>query len=394
MDFMQHIPSEVLRIFLRGELSVSRGEEVRLHLSFCPICQEQEDDMLLDDLVPQVVAAFERKSIPPDEHLEERVLKRFWGGEIKDEGQLVRISEHCLACRACREKRYEIWKIMREESAIANIAPALRISFLSSLAVRVWRLRKMKSLRHAHRAAVLFLLLVLLLPILFSRYLTWPHIGRKNAAHISADVQEKDDGAHYAPPQVEPVQVSAQAAATSPSLNRSSGEAGAKVWSARRNSNPKGIGSRRAKAEGAQTLIELTDQPQALDLSVLTSDVNVRGAGKDEGEIEAPLIVRSSIADTRLRIDLPENSRTGRYIVSLQDPARLGSLFGAPLASDEDESSDGKQISVSLDLRGLPEKEYHLILMRENEESGDEEFLGYVTVRLSEPKINGRRAVK
>jgi hypothetical protein len=62
----------------------------------------------------------------------------------------------------------------------------------------------------------------------------------------------------------------------------------------------------------------------------------------------------------RLRLRLPEGSASGRYTVSLVD------AFGKPLVTSS-ALSDGRTLTVDLDLRGLTTKKYRLCLTRSAE---------------------------
>lgn len=384
MDFMQHIPSEVLRVFLRDELPAPQTDVIRLHLSFCPICQEKTDELLIEDVIPQVVVAFEHPTIPRDGHVEERLLEQFWEGKINEESQVERISDHCLACRVCRDKRYEVWLNLRKESLLMKVAAAVGLRVLPELAVRARRHRNTSARRRARRTIIPLLVLVPLAGVL----ITLKYMGRGDRAPMSSKVQEQKGAAPAALPSPESLQSGTPVDTPTAPSDSSITKAGDGVTSVRLRNDQRQLRQQPSRVEHVYEASEQVDRVQVLNLSDLTADLNVRGTKKEEGATKPPLIIPSRIGDTHLRIELPENSRKGRYIVSIQDPARLDSS----LDEDEDESSDGRQISVALDFRGLSEKEYQLTLMRENEESGDKEFLGYVSVRVLGPsEKDGRR---
>lgn len=382
MDFMQHIPNEVLRIFLRDELPAPQKDVVRLHLSFCPICQEQQDELVLDDLVPHVVAVFEQRTFPKDGHIEERVLKQFWKGTIKEESQIERISDHCLSCSVCRDKRYEVWLSLRKESALAKAVAAIGFSILPALAVRS-RQRRTRGPKRNVRRAVISLIATLLLAVVLIP--VWTYLGREDAPPLSAKVQEQGGAANDAPLPIESPQMDAPVNTPVPTPSGLVERPAHIGTSARHKAKPKPRDATRARVVDTTELSGRREEAQNLNFDDSTEDLSVRGADEADTLTKTPSIISLPRGDTPLLIELPEHSRKGWYEVSLRDLANLDS----PLDTYEVESSDGKQIYVLLNLRKLPEKVYQLRITRKDEETGADTELRYMSVLVSRPKRRG-----
>jgi hypothetical protein len=89
----------------------------------------------------------------------------------------------------------------------------------------------------------------------------------------------------------------------------------------------------------------------------LQDDGLQRGAGQADTKQKT---IRLSPAKQRLRLRMPQGSPRGRYTVGLVD------AYGKTLVSTSAES-DGRILSVGLDLRGLTEKKYRLCVSRGEE---------------------------
>lgn len=94
---------------------------------------------------------------------------------------------------------------------------------------------------------------------------------------------------------------------------------------------------------------------------------------------EPPLfIVMSKAHYTGIRLELPQDCEKGKYLLSLE--AMDGKSL--PITAEE-ESRDGTELTVNLDLRGLTEGKYFLLVERENEEQ--REYIGHFKVRIVDP---------
>ena len=94
---------------------------------------------------------------------------------------------------------------------------------------------------------------------------------------------------------------------------------------------------------------------------------------------EPPLfIVMSKAHHTGIRLELPQDCEKGKYLLSLER------LNGKPLPiTAEEESRDGAELNVSLDLRGLEAGKYLLLVERKNDDQ--REYIGHFTVRMVDP---------
>lgn len=109
-----------------------------------------------------------------------------------------------------------------------------------------------------------------------------------------------------------------------------------------------------------------------------------RGDPERQRYDEPPLfIVMSKAHYTGIRLELPEDCEKGQYLLSLEK------MDGKPLPiTAEEESHDGAELSVSLDLRGLTAGKYFLLVERKNEEQ--REYIGHFPVRMVDPTSNAK----
>jgi hypothetical protein len=119
-------------------------------------------------------------------------------------------------------------------------------------------------------------------------------------------------------------------------------------------------------AQNQAVNLQNSPEPKRGDLEQLKND-------------EPPLlIVMSKAHHTGIRLELPQDCEKGKYLLSLER------LDGKPLPiTAEEESRDGAELNVSLDLRGLAAGKYFLLVERKNEDQ--REYIGHFTVRMVDP---------
>ena len=89
---------------MKKELPLSSQEEVKLHLSNCRKCRTRHPEISLKLALDRMMESH----LPAElegKHLDNELLKRFWKGEIRDRKELEAITEHCIVCRDCRQRR-------------------------------------------------------------------------------------------------------------------------------------------------------------------------------------------------------------------------------------------------------------------------------------------------
>ncbi len=96
-------------------------------------------------------------------------------------------------------------------------------------------------------------------------------------------------------------------------------------------------------------------------LRVIEINLKEENLLRDADEVKtSPYLIRLSPTKQRLRLQLPEGSASGRYTVSVLD------AFGKSVIIAR-ANSNGKTLTVDLDLRGLAAKKYRLCLSRGEE---------------------------
>jgi hypothetical protein len=124
-------------------------------------------------------------------------------------------------------------------------------------------------------------------------------------------------------------------------------------------------------AQNQAVNLQNSPEPKRGDLEQLKND-------------EPPLlIVMSKAHHTGIRLELPQDCEKGKYLLSLER------LDGKPLPiTAEEESRDGAELNVRLDLRGLAAGKYLLLVERQNEDQ--REYIGHFTVRMVDPGSSAR----
>ena len=93
--------------------------------------------------------------------------------------------------------------------------------------------------------------------------------------------------------------------------------------------------------------------------------------------------------ETPVRIDLPENSKKGRYVIQLRPATLVDCTFCPP----EPLSSDGRILLVRLPLQNVDPGHYTLFVTRK-EDSGDDEYMGRIPLLVENPDRFQKDATK
>lgn len=353
MSFTQHVSSEALEDFLEDELPGRTREAVRLHLSYCPFCQEQRDRLSLMRAVDRMWDDYERTDHPAREHVSDEDFKRFWLGELRGAEYLERISGHCIVCRRCQQKRHAVMLCLGVEAS-----RSWQQQVVAGVGLMLWA-RSRKRSRPLTLAAFLFIGGAAL--FLATRDRLFPAVGDSPAA---------------------PAQVSTQNATASLITSHSSGGGTPAVLPPLTPTSPAAADKTPpAPALIAQSIRRTDPKPtghqgQRISLRGLSGADEIRGEGSGKQAIYIR-IFPSRAGLTRLRIELPDRSTRGVYVVSVQEPVGLNMLV-----KGKARSPDGKRLTVSLDLKDVPEGEHLLCLIREGAGLGEEEYLGHYPMLL------------
>src|SRR4051812_5210309 len=115
MELERHISPEIMNKIIDGNLPVNVLSDVESHLSNCQKCRYQRDECYLKLTAAEMWDAYEASGLLEGRHIEADVFEHFWKGEIKDEGLLNQVSEHCIVCRSCRHQRRLIGATVERE---------------------------------------------------------------------------------------------------------------------------------------------------------------------------------------------------------------------------------------------------------------------------------------
>lgn len=343
MKYKEHLSVGTLHLLLTNELPEGQKNAAGLHLSYCPICREQRDELALQLAAQRMWEAYEQSGAPGEPHIDNSSFQLFWLGQLRDEQLISQISRHCVACLDCRRRRESV----REELAGAR---AWALTALISAAYRgaVKRHRLLGGLAGG--------LLIALGGVWF---LSSPTADRQAPANINgnsiAAVSTNPQSNVPAPPAT-PIQnpplTTPPKVATMP---RRRAEPARKSW------------------QGLLALAQTIDLTRAFDGAFSRTPEGVdAGAGNDFK------IVAAKSGSTRLRISLPQNSKRGVYYVSIRDSARLDEIVPAI-----GRSPDGVSLYVSLNIQNLKEDEYVLRIERASPQTGNREYIGDFEVVLT-----------
>jgi hypothetical protein len=125
-------------------------------------------------------------------------------------------------------------------------------------------------------------------------------------------------------------------------------------------------------------------------LRELPEGYGLRGA-EDTQEEDIPFrIIPARERYTRLAIELPDRSKSGFYVVRVQESVGLSTVVGSGGTS-----TDGIELQVSLDLRNVPPSGYMICITREDNQARDAEYLGHYPVVIGgESKEKSERVTR
>jgi hypothetical protein len=335
MNIKDHLSDEMLESILAGRPSDETGRTSALHLSYCPVCRDRKDDLVLKRTADQMW----RSSPPEETHVKDSVFREFWLGQTLDDELIKQISNHCIACRDCRLKRERVRIQVENERR--------QVSVWVLLAATRNGLRR-------RRRTVLMAFSILL-----------------SAVSIGAALLALKSFLYVQPTQHHSVNNTAQ---TNQAQNNISPSPTPDQTSQVPASQPPP-----PKPTPANTG-ELLAQAQRIDLTKAMDSPEIREPQSTAPNPEFP-IAGSRSSSTLLRIVLPENSKRGVYNVSIREPAFLGELMSA-----RGSSSDGVNLFVSIDLRRLKTDTYILRITRRDPKTNREEYLGDFNVRIIDQK--------
>lgn len=358
MDLKQHIPDKVLRDYLKGEAGSQPNREVSLHLSFCPTCQELRDAIVLDE----VFGAAERQGVMHDGHIEDQVFEKFWDDASSNRQQLEEISRHCLICRRCRDRRYELWLKKHRPTEQPTLEAVAQLGIAIS-AIAIARRRR-------RRRIVLGIALPTVCALIFA-VIRWENMPQPPRHEV-----KRHEGTPSPSPDITPNPTAVASATPTKESPRP-----------RSVMKPRQVIKPPVQAKSPGNLWEQVAQNQEVNLKNAPGGVSFRGEDEEHNSSKARLIVVLSRARlTKLNIALPEKSQSGTYLISVQEPARLGTV-----AEGSAYSADGKALSVDINMRTLPAGEYMLCVTWKNEKTGNEEYLGHYPILTVDPVAKWRQ---
>jgi hypothetical protein len=348
MNVKEHLSKETLASLLKNELP---GETIRtagLHLSYCPVCRGQKDELALELEASRMWEAYAQLGAPGEAHVEDSAFRRFWLGELRDEEVIEQLSRHCVVCRDCRKRREMARAEVQRGRARARVWVFSALAFIAGWFV--WR-------RRYHvlgAAAVLFLVIATPLFLLNLRTVNQP----PNEANINMAV----------------------AVPTQPGRNDNSRQITLSPEPPVNGSPEIKKLQRRDTPPRPEAGHELLARAQMIDLNRVPEDAPPRSSDDPNGGAESHFkIVASRSGTTRLRIGLPKNSKRGAYYVSILDPAFLDELVLA-----KGSSRDGLSLPVVINMQNLKEGEYILHIERRPPNAG-KEYVGDYRVLVTKP---------
>lgn len=360
MDLKKHPARESLREYLTGSIRPEAKAEVSFHLSFCRLCRESLDAVLLDVAYPER----ERLNASAGGHFLDKDFREFWGGTLQDPRQVEEMSRHCLQCRPCRGRRQRLLQEAQDSFAAAAVQAVIEVGLVARLVTGLSRRRRglaggLVALLGAGGAILLL----------------------NNMGGVP-QVSEPQSVVHHGGASPSPAPTAAPVASATPQVASSKATLPRRSDDARQTLRPTLRTQPPTKAQGELALL------QDLDLKNDPGTLYYRGADEESSRVRGRHeVVLARKGRTRLDIRLPEGSRSGTYVVSVQEPARLSTL-----AEGKGFSADGARLAVSIDMRRLSPGEYVLCITRRDEKTDDEEYLGHYPMRAIFPRAKaGRR---
>lgn len=351
MNFKEHLSEGTLQQLLTNELPEGQKSAAGLHLSYCPVCREQRDELALRLAAQRMWEVHERSGIPGEPHVDNTDFRRFWLGELRDEQRVRQISRHCIACLDCRRKREHV----RSELEGAR---ALTLTGLITAAYR-GVVRRRRIIGGVVGGVLISLGAFWLLHKLLAEHRAPNNTTSNMVTSVSTNSNSNAPVPSPTPPQDQPLK-NPRRAVTVP----------------RRHAEPPPVAGQ-----------DLLAQAQTIDLTRAPDGAVSRSPEEgDTGEMADFKIVASRSGPTRLKISLPPNSKKGVYYVSLRDQSHLDEIVPA-----QGRSSDGVSLPVSLNIQNLSEDKYVLRIERPTTESGHPEYIGDFEVVVTNPTSESSR---
>lgn len=333
----EHLPEQTLSLLLKDEFTPEQRSATRLHLSYCFICRCRRDELVLQLSAQRMWEMFP-SAHHDEEHIDDHTLESFWAGELRDEARLTEISRHCIACADCRQRRELVRsKTQREHEFF------LKTVLLAGLRL-AWKRRR---------------LLLVALPLGFlTALIVLFALNRPQPHQVDTSVPDRKP----------------------PAPNDKVDQAV--------NISPKATPTPRRTDERTNRS-NLLAKAQTIDLRSVSDGAESRSPDDVGREPNRGFTIRaSSSGPTRFRIELPQNSKRGVYLISIREPAFLQEIVPA-----KGGSRDGSSLSLSMNLNGLEEKTYILRLERLAGRSSHKEYIGdyeVIVTKQSSKKAPGR----
>jgi hypothetical protein len=325
-----HLPEKTLHLFVKNELPDDMKSVVRLHLSYCPLCQDQREELALKLSVQAMQTAYEISDSPDESHIEDGVFEKFYLEPNRDAALSKQISGHCIVCRDCRSKRDLVYTRIEDQQRRA----------FAAIVIATWRFLSWR--RVLAGVTVLFIFGIGWL-FLRNREITSNQLLGNVTQH----------------PEI------------GPSINKPSPE-----------QTPEPINNNQPTPP-AQTDAprDLLAQIQSIDLKHASEGAESRASNEqDSGQKSDFKLVPSQSKPTRFSIRLPANSKKGFYAVSILDSAFLNEVVRS-----KTKSLNGVNLVASINLQGLKPNDYIMRITRRDPESGDIEYIGDYRVFISAP---------
>lgn len=344
MTFKEHLSEETVESFLNNGLPKDRKDAIGLHLSYCPICREQRDEVALKLAVQRTRKAYEQSNPPADSHIPGRILRDFWRSKLSHE-EITNLSRHCIVCRDCSQRREDARIALENERAKSREHAFTILALLAALGVA---LKKHYIIASA----------VLLLAFVTTLFL-WKRQPQPVISHFPN--KTKSDEVVAVP--IDPAQNSSSQVGLiqEPSVD-----------SSKKSGKPSGQQARRHNDIPSDLIAQLDYRQEDVYRSS-TSQAN-----------KAKTIVASRSGPTYLGIGLPMNSKKGVYDVSIRDSASVDD----EIVSTTGKSPDGVRLFISIKMQNLEADEagsldkYVLRITYRNPETGVSEYIGDYPVRV------------
>lgn len=339
MTFKEHLSEEIVKSFLNNGLPKDKKDAIGLHLSYCPICREQRDEVALKLAVQRMREAYEQSNPPADSHIPDRILRDFWRSKLSRE-EITNLSHHCIVCRDCGQRREQA-RIALENERARDRERAFIILVVAAVAAALKK--------HPIFATAVAVFLFVVSVLFFRNSQTAIPRSPNNAKSPEVVVVPTDP---------------------SPSS----------AFQARQNQEPSVDSSTKSGKPSGQQARRNNDIPSDLITQLDFRQGDVYRSPISQAN-KAKTIIASRSGPTYLRIGLPMNSRKGVYDVSIRDSASVDD----EIVSTIGKSPDGVRLFICIKMQNLEADEadkYVLRITYRNPETGISEYIGDYPVRV------------